>query len=241
MRPALTTPSVGTAPDVAGVVVGWRCWRVAGPATAPRLRSPVHVATEWPPGGALAAHCELRGHEAPDPACTCGVHAVRDPARVGGVGFGPGTVLGCVALWGLVVEGEHGWRAGAAAPLVLFCGPALGAPERSGLARTYRVGVHRLPLPVAATVELPLPAATAGAVRGAAADGRGLDDAAAAFVTAVPVPDAPVQPVRVPRARRFALGTTAVLAVLAATAASPVEHVPVPAPVPAQPGVAVPR
>ncbi|GAA4993198.1 hypothetical protein WHI96_11755 [Pseudonocardia tropica] len=237
MRRALTTPSDGTAPDVAGVVVGWRCWRVTGPAAAPRLRSPVHVATEWPPGGALVARCELRGHEAPDPACTCGLHAVRDPARVGGVGFGPGTVLGCVALWGLVVEGEHGWRAGAAAPLVLFCGPALGEPERGGLARTYRVGVHRLPLPVAATVERGLPAAAAGGVRAAAVTGRGLDDAAAAFVAAVPEPDAPARPVRVPRPRRFALGTTAVLAVLAAAAASPVEHVPVPAP----PGVVVPR
>jgi hypothetical protein len=51
------------------------------------------------------------------------------------------------------------------------------------------------------------------------------------------VPDAPARPVRVPRPRRFALGTTAVLAVLVAAAASPAEHVPVPAP----PGVVVPR
>ncbi|MCO5556195.1 hypothetical protein L7F22_009739 [Adiantum nelumboides] len=71
---------------------------------------------------------------------------------------------------------------------------------------------------------------------GAAADGRGLDDAAAAFVTAVPVPDAPVQPVRVPRARRFASGRRRCSPCSPRPRPPPSSTSPVPAPVPAQPG-----
>ncbi|MEJ8277667.1 hypothetical protein [Pseudonocardia spirodelae] len=220
MQPGLTGPAE-RAPDVAGVVVGWRCWRVDDTAAAPLLRSPVHVRTAWPAGGALTARCELRGHPAPDPSCTCGVYAAREPGRVGGAGFGPGTVLGCVALWGTVVEGEHGWRAGAAAPLVLFCGPSLGEAGRAGLAAAYRVGVHRLAAPVVAAVDAPPPAGTADAVLAAAVSGRGLGEAVTAFAAAARPAPAPA-PRRSPaRRRRFALGTAAVLAVLAAAATGP--------------------
>lgn len=205
----------GPAPDVAGVVVGWRTWQLRDPEVA-RLRSPLQVATAWPAGTHLAARCELHGHPAPDPDCTCGLYAARDPADVGGIGYGV-TVLGCVALWGTVIEGERGWRAGAGRPVVLFCGPALAEPVRAELAGSYGAPVHRLRRPVAVAVEQPGIARAAERVRvvagGSPPDAGLLDDAARAFDAACGPPDAPAPPTR---RHRFAVGT----AVLAAVAAS---------------------
>lgn len=218
-----TETEPGTAPDVPGVVVGWRSWLVRDP-ERPRLRSPLQISTEWPERVPLSARCELRGHPAPDPDCTCGLYAARDPSGVGGVGFGRVTLLGCVALWGDVVEGERGWRAGLGLPLVLFCGPALGEPARTELAEAYGVPVHPLGSPVALAVRQPGIAAAAERVRavasGAPPDARLLDEAARAFVdvAGAPVPELTDLTVRRDhtRRRRFTVGT----AVLAAVAAS---------------------
>ncbi|TCK22683.1 hypothetical protein [Pseudonocardia endophytica] len=212
-------PEAGTAPDVAGVVVGWRTWQIRDPDRA-LLRSPLQVSTEWHGGAPLAAACELRGHPAPDPDCTCGIYAARDPADVGGVGFGRVTLLGCVALWGTVVEGERGWRGGVGQPVVLFCGPALRPEIRAELTASYGVPVHVLPQPVALTVERPGIDRAAERVRSAAEEpgARLLDRAARAFVDAA---GAPVrEPVRAApparRRRRFTVGS-AVLAVVGAS------------------------
>lgn len=208
-----------TAPDIPGVVVGWRTWQVRGPDPL-RLLSPLKVSTEWPAGAALDARCELRGHPAPDPECTCGLYAARVPAEVGGIGFGQVTLLGCVALWGVVVEGERGWRAGHGRPVVLFCGPALPAETRAALAHRHGAPVHPLPRPVAQTVERPGIDDAAERVRTAAAgappDPRRLDVAARAFVAAAGEPDRPEPPARRGR-RRVAVGT-ALLAGVAASA-----------------------
>jgi hypothetical protein len=83
----------------------------------------------WEPGHGLAAAC-AKGHPAPDPACSCGIYAARDPeeARRYLVGRDDphvvGRVLGRVALWGTVVEGERGWRASRAHPVEIsrLCG-----------------------------------------------------------------------------------------------------------------------
>lgn len=204
-----------TAPDVAGVVVGWRSWQIRDPELA-RLRSPLQVSTEWRPGEPLTARCELAGHPAPDPDCTCGLYAAREPGGVGGVGFGRVTLLGCVALWGTVVEGERGWRAGLGLPVLLFCGPALPEATRAELARAYGVPVHPLGRPVAVAVDLPGLGPAADRVRHAAGaavpDARLLDAAARAFVDAVGAPG-PVAPQ--PRRRRFVVGTAALAAVTA--------------------------
>ncbi|RZT86134.1 hypothetical protein EV383_3023 [Pseudonocardia sediminis] len=199
-----------TAPDVAGVVVGWRTWQVRDPGPAAhrgpvrpgpvhpgavRLRSPVKVSTDWPAGAALEARCELRGHPAPEPSCTCGLYAARDPADVGGVGFGGATLLGCVAMWGTVVEGERGWRAGTGRPVALFCGPALSEDVRAGLAVAYGVPVHRLGRPVAVTVEQAGIGAAADRLRTVLGetpppDAGAVDDAVRAFTDAVGRPPA---------------------------------------------------
>lgn len=205
-----------TAPDVPGVVVGWRTWRIRGPGRA-RLRSPLQVFTEWPPGEALTARCELMGHPAPDPDCTCGLYAVQEPADVGGIGYGGVTLLGCVALWGTVVEGERGWRGGIGRPVVLFCGPALSQPVRAELTEAYGIPVHPLGRPVAPAVELPGIGATAERLRTAAAaappDPRRIDAAARAFVDATTPVDQAVPPLRGPR--RAAIGTALLTAVAA--------------------------
>jgi hypothetical protein len=76
----------------------------------------------WRPREVAQATCRLAwSHEAPNVDCSCGLHATRDldflrrtrcPA-----------VLGRVALWGRVIEHEHGYRARFAYPqrLRLIC------------------------------------------------------------------------------------------------------------------------
>ncbi|MGZ8600645.1 MAG: hypothetical protein ACXWX6_10660, partial [Actinomycetota bacterium] len=76
----------------------------------------------WPPRLPVAAECaKRRHHHVPGLDCTCGIHATlatdrlrrtRDPA-----------VLGRVALWGRVLEHEHGFRAEQGYPqrLALIC------------------------------------------------------------------------------------------------------------------------
>ena len=222
----------GAAPDVPGVVVGWRTWQVRDPDPA-RLRSPLQVSTEWPPGAPLVARCELRDHPAPDPDCTCGLYAARDPGGVGGVGFGRVTLLGCVALWGTVVEGERGWRGGLGLPVVVFCGPGLPAATRTELSGAYGVAVYPLGRPVAVAVDQPGLGSAAERVRtvaGAAPpDARLLDTAARAFVDAVGVP-APATPE--PRRGRFVVGTVTLAAVAASVfLLPPADAAPPPGPV----------
>jgi hypothetical protein len=91
----------------------------------------------WRPREVAQATCRLAwSHEAPNADCSCGLHATRDidylrrtrcPA-----------VLGRVALWGRVIEHEHGYRARFAYPQRLrlicqFCfwqeSPAASVPD----------------------------------------------------------------------------------------------------------------
>ncbi|MBD0329110.1 MAG: hypothetical protein ICV64_03295 [Thermoleophilia bacterium] len=118
-----------------------------------RLRSAVFDET-WDPGRPLRAACG-RGHAAPDPACACGVYAVCAPADAVRYLVGrddPGVlhrVLGQVALWGVTVEGERGWRAERARPLRLLtptgrtnAAPVDAAAIASALALAYAVPVE---------------------------------------------------------------------------------------------------
>lgn len=233
------TGALDGAPDVPGVVVGWRSWQIRDPGLA-RLRSPLQVSTEWLPGAPQIARCELQGHPAPNPDCTCGLYAARDPGGVGGVGFGRVTVLGCVALWGTVVEGERGWRAGLGQPVLLFCGPALPEATRCELARAYGVPVLPLGRPVAVAVDQPDLGPAAERVLQAAGltvpDAHRLDVAARAFVDAVGAPG----PVAAePRRKRFVVGTAALAAVAASVMLLPPAEAGT-APGPALPGRSAP-
>jgi hypothetical protein len=109
---------------LADPLIGWRAWTLAGSRSGDdvRLRPIAGDGRPWPPRTPASAACARhRGHEVPDPWCSCGLHAVpgpdalrrtRDPA-----------VLGSVALWGRVIEHEAGWRAAFAYPqrLRLIC------------------------------------------------------------------------------------------------------------------------
>ena len=94
-------------------VVAWRAWALTGrrDGTHLLLRPVVGRGRPWLPGRPAEAGCRMLGpfHEAPQLACTCGLHGTHDldllrrtrcPA-----------VIGRVALWGRVIEHELGYRA----------------------------------------------------------------------------------------------------------------------------------
>jgi hypothetical protein len=105
-------------------IVAWRAWALTGhrDGSGLLLRPVAKRARTWKPRLVVEASCRTsRRHDAPDPACTCGLHGTHGievlrktkcPA-----------VLGRVALWGRVVEHEHGYRAQYAYPqrLRLIC------------------------------------------------------------------------------------------------------------------------
>ena len=115
----------GLATDVATEpIIAWRAWALTGhhDGTNLLLRPVAKRARTWRPGEVVEASCRSsRWHDAPDPGCTCGLHGTHGlevlrktkcPA-----------VLGRVALWGRVIEHEHGFRARFAYPqrLRLLC------------------------------------------------------------------------------------------------------------------------
>ena len=110
----------------ASPLLGWRAWCLRADG---RLQSVLYD-NVWEPGRPLVAACP-HGHAAPSLECACGIYAARRPedALVYLTGRDKasvvGRLLGRVALWGLVVEGEQGWRAQHAYPFGL-------AYERSG-------------------------------------------------------------------------------------------------------------
>jgi hypothetical protein len=128
-------------PDVAGIVLGWRTWRVGRRAQRrAELISPL-AATCWPAGRPMLATCGSRSHSPPGDRCTCGLYAAREPRALS---WGPSDleVLGVAALWGSVVEGTRGWRASHAYPRLVVAGPAVPGEQRAALARRYGVPVH---------------------------------------------------------------------------------------------------
>jgi hypothetical protein len=124
--------------------LGWRAWAVTQTSRGVRLASPLfdHV---WLPGEPAVASClrhedpvapVLDAHEVTTlPECSCGFHAVRDPADALSYLHGrdaPSTlcrVLGEVTLWGEVLQTEAGWRGTLAYPARLYVPDALLAEE----------------------------------------------------------------------------------------------------------------
>jgi hypothetical protein len=111
----------GTLPEP---VIGWRVWtlRANRGGTAIRMGPIAGRAKPWPVLEPARATCARRGrHEVPGFACTCGLHATRTPHPLHRAR--DPAVVGTVALWGKVVEHEHGYRAAFAYPqrLMLVC------------------------------------------------------------------------------------------------------------------------
>ena len=121
MRATLETPSTSATEPI----LAWRTLTLAGSRDGDdvRLMPIAGDGKPWPVREPARAACHRgpRHHVVPGFACRCGLHAThvpdllrrtRDPA-----------VLGTVALWGRVVEHEHGFRAELAYPqrLRLVC------------------------------------------------------------------------------------------------------------------------
>ncbi|GEM_PF-1417991 len=133
-------------PDRITAIRGFRIWRVVGDALFslsdvgdPRL-------AYWQPLRAHRAACGIYDdHQAPHPACTCGIYAVRTPDWIAAELLGylqthagdpdGALAVGPVKLWGRVCEHEHGWRAAFAypgEPLLLIGGAPDLVPEDLG-------------------------------------------------------------------------------------------------------------
>jgi hypothetical protein len=146
---------VNEAPDYCGPVVAWRLWYAVESAGETHLSSVYHAA-QWPVREPLEAVCGRRRlpfrekHAAPTTRCTCGIYAALPTAA--GEYFltvvpQPATpvVVGCVSLWGRVVECERGWRASHAYPERLFV-PTFG--RFSDTAARIAAGLKEYGVPV---------------------------------------------------------------------------------------------
>lgn len=89
-------------------VMGWRGWDVSGGHLLGHYRQP------WK-SSMFVAGCE-KGHPRPEWRCNCGIYALKDPADVTGV------VIGRVAMEGVVIEHEQGYRAERARIVELWVG-----------------------------------------------------------------------------------------------------------------------
>ena len=125
---ALADVDVGPIPDYVEPVEAWRVWRVGMREGRVVLMS-LFAGTVWEPAVPLAATCtqghrprwrpwrvEPNEHEAPDFDCRCGIYGVDSVAAARAYLESPALlyrderVIGRVALWGSVVEGQRGWR-----------------------------------------------------------------------------------------------------------------------------------
>lgn len=121
-------------PDVVGEIIGWRAWGIARIGSSTRLVSVVQrELNAWPVDRYMVARCDARSSEddhgaIPGVGCTCGIYAARDRAHLGEMGYAQfgsvseteTRVMGEVALSGLVIPGERGWRAARARVLKIF-------------------------------------------------------------------------------------------------------------------------
>ncbi len=116
-------------------ILGWRAWRLHRMDAGLRI-VPTTPRSAWEPRVAIHATCSgshtreymvynpelAKFHRSPEPGCTCGVHAIKDPARLARSGR-TAAVVGRVAMWGRVIEHTKGYRAEFAYPsrLRLVC------------------------------------------------------------------------------------------------------------------------
>jgi hypothetical protein len=130
-------------PDLVEPIAAWRVWRVVASRDGYTLSSAVKQ-TLWPARLALHATClappsvlrwvrRTPPHPAPHTDCQCGIYgATLDliTAYLDDDSLQPAAarVLGRVALWGTVVECEHGYRASHAYPQHLYI--PTDAPQR---------------------------------------------------------------------------------------------------------------
>lgn len=135
-----------------GYVPGWRAWNVCYTPPAFGLPIKLHSASwnfVWEPRTVNVATCNRGDHadEIPKESCTCGFYSARTLERLltmpyhhYNVDTDMLCVVGEVANWGKVVEGDHGWRSAKAYPVKLYL-PFEGAHLYRLLKQTYGVPV----------------------------------------------------------------------------------------------------
>lgn len=113
---------------VAGPILGWRLWR----ATPEGVLWSVYKDMAWPPGWPIHANPRNKSE---------GIYALKTRARLDGrsyqlEGQRMWMVVGQVALWGTVIDHEHGYRAEYAYPTLIDLTPPMpGFPRPAALAR----------------------------------------------------------------------------------------------------------
>jgi len=139
-------------PDAITPVVGYRAFTVM----MGKLWSPMGLyRVAWPKEGPLRARClrhleqsilaraacAVENHEAPDPDCSCGIHAMWEPWDIPRLSVPQpwDLVVGRVHGWGRVVLGEIGWRAAFVRPVELYSSPAWTEPTRFEMERVAKM------------------------------------------------------------------------------------------------------
>ncbi len=117
-------PVAGGSVDVlalGAVATGWRAWSLWLGPDGRFLLGPVFGGGDpWPPMAPALASCRRsRAHRAPDPSCSCGLHAASEPGLLPTARDGDVSVVGTVSAWGRVIEHEAGYRAEWAYPASL--------------------------------------------------------------------------------------------------------------------------
>jgi hypothetical protein len=143
------------APDLIGTVEGWRAWNVLRepPAfgTTPKLESATFKYW-WTPRVKARATCERSPEHVPGETCTCGFYAAKTLPHLRAMGYQAYDeeakricVVGRLAMWGKVIEGDQGWRAEYAYPHTIYV-PFEGWRLARPIQRAYGVPVRLLNL-----------------------------------------------------------------------------------------------
>jgi hypothetical protein len=141
------------APDVFGVVEGWRTWKVTEPSfgVAPKLYSVTDSRYFWVPRQRAEAACDRFCGETPGQLCSCGFYSARTLEHLLTMRYhfytgrgGSWGVVGRVANWGGVVPGDQGWRAQYSYPVVLYVPFEAARKLGPALSETYGVPVKML-------------------------------------------------------------------------------------------------
>lgn len=128
------------APDYCEPLIGYRVWAW----NEQRQLHSLYNGEPWLPYIAKQATCAGINHglTSPEERCSCGIYAFSSLGRLlremPSVHDGK-RVFGEVALWGTVIEHEHGWRAEYAYPRVLT---SREAAERYGVEYDDRLSTH---------------------------------------------------------------------------------------------------
>jgi hypothetical protein len=103
-------------------IIAWRVWTLRAHRHGLAIRPIAGTRRPWPALQPARAVCGRgRRHDVPGVHCTCGLYATTSPDLL--LHARDPAVAGTVALWGRVVEHEHGYRAEFAYPqrLMLVC------------------------------------------------------------------------------------------------------------------------